>query len=297
MKQAQPMPVLRTGMAHRRIARTALSAVVATLFLTGARANRARADPLAVPPASPSWERFTPTLELPRIYNPDGSLPPDAEMPTTVAPDTSPAGDLPAPDAAEPASASAPSASGPAVTPDAAGRSSASVPSASGPAVTRGDPPTGDAHDATAAQPATKDDDQSADDASLPEPDPESELSAPSALDPSEGIDTPGGNAVGSAQDYQDEQVDAPSVVLLPPPYYGPPQPIYGYPYYGPVLGRYPYFGPGYSHPFPPSIPSNPGFGAMPPPAYHWIGSSPPWSSSMQSVRASHFQHRSFPIH
>ncbi len=294
MKQAQPMPALRIKSAHHRIDRAAwLVLVAATLLLIGAPAGWA--EPLAVPPASTGWERFDPTLELPRIYNPDGSLPPDAEMPgAVVMPEASPATALPPPDVIEPSSASAPGV----------------------PAVTHGDPPTGVDHDASATNaPAADDDDQWAVSALLPEPDPESALSAPSTLDPSEGIDTQGGpnraaqndsppadpygNPVGNAQDYQNEQVGAPSVVLIPPPYYGPRQPIYGYPYYGATLGRYSYFGHAPSGSFPQPIPPNAGFGAMPPPGYPWIGGSPmvPWSSMHPILPPSRLMLRSFPIH
>ncbi|HUY19056.1 MAG TPA: hypothetical protein VMV15_07505, partial [Candidatus Binataceae bacterium] len=247
--------------------------MVATLLLTllGARANRAWADPLTVPPASSSWERFTPTLELPRIYNPDGSLPSGAEMPgaAAVMPEAEPATALPPPDAIDPSAAPAPSsASAPAA---------ASAPSAaSGPMVTNGDLSTGGAHDAGAAQPVAGNDDGSSD------PDPESALNAPSTLDPSPDPGTqnagsrtaqnqpaptdPFGNPIGDAQDYQEDQIDPPAVVLIPAPYYAPRRPFYGYPYYGPRLGRYSYFGRAYPHP-------------AAPPAYRGIGSSPPWTA------------------
>jgi hypothetical protein len=180
--------------------------------------------------------------------------------------------------------------------------------------ITHGDPPTGDGHDADAANPSNND--ESADGGrSLPEPDPESALSAPSMLDPSEGIDGQGGlnraaqdnspltdtdgNPVGNAQDYQNEQVDAPSVVLIPPPspYYGPRQPLYGYPNYGTPLGRYPSVGRAYSRMLSQPIPPNVGFGAMPPPGYPWIGGSPmvPWSATHPILPPSHLLLRSFP--
>jgi hypothetical protein len=66
-----------------------IATIVGLIFFTPL--HPALAEPLTVPAAS-SWERFDPTLEIPRIYNPDGSLPPDAEMPiavTPASPDTS----------------------------------------------------------------------------------------------------------------------------------------------------------------------------------------------------------------
>ncbi len=232
MKQSRAKSALRIRAAHHRIDRAApLFLAAAILLLIGARPGQAWAEPIAIPPASAStsWERFDPTLELPRIYNPDGSLPPNAEMPgPAVMPEASPDAALPAPDAIKPASSS-------------------SAPPASVPIVTRGDPPSGDGgHGAAAHNAAAHDDDESADGPSLPEPAPESALSAPSELDPSDGTDTgdddsraaennppltdPSGNPVGNAQDYQNEQVDAPAMVLMAPPYYGPRQPINGYP-------------------------------------------------------------------
>jgi hypothetical protein len=290
LKQAQSMPALRI---HRRVGRAALSLVVAILAFTGARAHFAWAEPLTVAPASTSWERFDPTLELPRIYNPDGSLPPDAEMPgAAVMPEAPPAAASPPPDAIDPASASAPSPSAP--------------------AIVHGDPPTGPDHNAGEAKPANANDDDDQSSASFPEPDPESALGAPSTLDPGEGIDTASGpnraaqndapladqsgNEAGNGQDDQNEQVDAPSVVLIPPPYYGPPQPIYGYPYYGATLGRYSYSNVAPSRALAPVIPPSAGFGMTPPPAYRWIGSSPSWSSMRPNLRASRMMLRSFPI-
>jgi hypothetical protein len=258
--------------AHHCVGRAAWLAVVAATTLVIGLPN-GQAEPLAIPAASNSWERFDPTLELPRIYNPDGSLPPNAEMPgEAVMPDVSAVPTLPPPDAIEPASASAPRP----------------------PAVTRGDPPA-----AAAAARAPNDQDQRDQDqndpndrnddatlnASLHELDPEAALNAPSTLDPSQGLNDPSGAAVGNAQAYQNQQVDPPAVVLIPPPFYyrrfpGQRPPPYGYRYYGPALGRFPY--PAHRGPLPQPIPPNASFGAMPPPGYPWIGGSPmvPWSST-----------------
>lgn len=293
------MPALRI---YGRIGRAALSLAVAVLTFAGARAPIAWAEPLAVAPASTSWERFDPTLELPRIYNPDGSLPPGAEMPgSAVMPEASPAAASPPADATDPTSAAT------LPPPDAIDPASASAPSPSVPAIAHGDPPTGPDANAGATKPAGDDDDQAD---VLPEPDPESALGAPSTLDPNEGIDSlgvpnravqngsvdPYGNPIGSGQDDQNEQVDAPSVVLIPPPYYAPAQPIYGYPYYGATLGRYSYSNVAPSRALAPAIPPNPGFGITPPPAYRWIGSSPSWSSMRPNLPASRLMLRSFPI-
>ncbi len=281
MKQAEPKPALRIKRAHRGLDRAALLIVaVAALLIYGLPATPASAEPLTVAPVGSGWERFNPTLELPRIYNSDGSLPSDAEMPA-LTPDESPDTTLPPPDAIDPS----------------ASESAPGTPASGTPALTRGDPPTSDGHHhAAASNAAAGGDDESAEDASFPEPDPETMLSAPSALDPTDGTDQgvqtgaapDGNNPVGSAQDYQDQQVDAPSVVLIPPPYYGAPLPAYGYPYYGPALGGYSSFG--HVPAGPPAIPANAGFGVMPPPGYPWIGPSsttawtaahPPFSSHL----------------
>lgn len=299
MKQAQFMPALRI---HRSIGRAMLSLAVAMLAFAAARTHSAWADPLAVAPASStSWERFDPTLELPRIYNPDGSLPPDAEMPgAAVMPDASPGDASPPADDTDPAAATAPPPSDPAdpataaalPPPDAIDPAAASAPSPSVPAVAHGDPPVGPDPNAGAAKSAGDDDD-----AALPEPDPESVLGAPSTLDPSEGIDTQGvpsravqNDSADPSGNGQDDEIDPPSVVLVPPPYYGPPQPIYGYPYYGAAMGRY-----SYSNVAPPSTiaPAGAGFG-VPPPAYRWIGNSPSWTSMHSMLPGNRMMQRSF---
>jgi hypothetical protein len=198
---------------------------------------------------------------------PDSTALPEA-APESVSPETA----LPAPDTIEPAATEA---------------------APSGPTVTHGDPPLADGHHGAASNGAAGNGNQSAadDDVSLPEPDPETVLSSPSALDPTDGTDygaAPGGDSVGDARDYQNEQVDTPSVVLIPPPYYGPPrQPMYGYPYFGPALGSYSSFG-SRAGSMPPPIPANARFGAMPPPGYPWIGGSAmvPWSTTHPNIPA-----------
>jgi hypothetical protein len=310
LKQAQCMPALRV---HCTIGRAMASLAVAILAFAGGCTDSAWADPLAVAPASStSWERFDPTLELPRIYNPDGSLPPGAEMPgAAVMPEASPGDASPPPGDTDPAAATAPPPSDPAdpaaaaalpppdaIDPAAASAPSPSAPSPSVPPVAHGDPPVGPDPNAGTTEPAAAEDDDA-------EPDPESELAEPSRLDPSEGIDTEGvpsragqndsSDPSANGQGDQDEEVDPPSVVLIPPPYYGPPQPIYGYPYYGPTLGRYSYS----NVAPPPATPPGAAGYRMPPPAYRWIGNSPSWTSmhstSMHSMmRGNRMMQRSF---
>lgn len=299
------MPALRI---HRNIGRATLSLAVAMLAFASARTHLAWADPLAVAPASTSWERFDPTLELPRIYNPDGSLPPDAEMPgAAVMPEAAPVDASSPADDTDPAAATAlppsdpvdPGAAAALPPPDAIDPAGASAPAPSVPAVAHGDPPVGPDPNAGAAK--SGDDD----DAALPEPDPESVLGAPSTLDPNEGIDTPGipSRAVqndstdpnGNGQDDQDDEIDAPSVVLVPPPYYGPPQPIYGYPYYGATMGRYSYSNVAPSRAIAPATSPGTSFG-MPPPAYRWIGNSPSWTTMHSMLPGNRLMQRSFRI-
>jgi len=293
LQKAQPRSVRSGGLDYRAAARlNAAIAMVAALMLATGFAGRAAAEPLTVAPASTSWERFNPTLELPRVYNSDGSLPAGAEMPdSTALPDAAP--DSGSPDAS--ASAPAPDGAGPA----------ASEAEPGGPTVTNGDPPLADGHhDGAGASGAAGSGNQSIEnDGSLPEPDPETALGAPSTLDPTDGTDygpqnatagvDPNGNPVGDARDYQNEQIDAPSVVLIPPPYYGPPrQPMYGYPYYGPVVGAYSSFGRTPGAALPPPIPDNARFGAMPPPGYPWIGGSAmvPWSATHMPATSLHIE-------
>jgi hypothetical protein len=280
LKQARPRLALTINRSYRGIDRatTMLFVAGAMLLIYGLSAKGASAEPLTVAPVTSGWERFNPTLELPRIYNPDGSLPSGAEMPA-LTPDDSPVDtNLPPPDPIDPSTSD----------------SAPSVPAPITPAVTHGDPPVADGHHHDAASNAAGGgDDASAEGGGFPEPDPETLLSAPSALDPTDGTDQgvptgnaennaadPSGNTTGNAQNNQNQQVDVPSVVLIPPPYYGAPVPAYGYPYYGPVLGRYPSFGPAPAASVP-AIPPNVRFGVMPPPGYPWIGALPmvPWSA------------------
>src|SRR5579885_1312316 len=92
LQKAQPRSVRSGGLDYRAAARlNAAIAMVAALMLATGFAGRAAAEPLTVAPASTSWERFNPTLELPRVYNSDGSLPAGAEMPdSTALPDAAP---------------------------------------------------------------------------------------------------------------------------------------------------------------------------------------------------------------
>ncbi|MBF6569338.1 MAG: hypothetical protein IVW54_10740 [Candidatus Binataceae bacterium] len=159
--------------------------------------NPVFADPLTVPAASTSWERFDPTLEIPRIYNPDGSLPPNAEMPFAVMP-ASPATSASS-TASSPASESLPIAS--------SGASSSNV----------NNPP--------GASSATGN-------SSTPDADPESALNAPSGLDPNNvAIGNAEDYQAGQVSAPAVEMMPVPYAVGVPMyqnPYYGNLAP--GYP-------------------------------------------------------------------
>lgn len=234
----------------------------------------ALAEPLTVPAASTSWERFDPTLEIPRIYNPDGSLPPDAEMPIAV----TPAG----PDTSASSTASS-------------GASGTASSGASGVSVSN---PPGASSASSAATGAS----------SASDTDPEAALNAPSGLDPNNGMNSPqnengswsaddtNGMALGDANNYQAGQINAPVIEMMPVPYIMG-APIYPYPYYGNLAPGYPAaYAPYGSAPQPlqPNV-----FGAMNAPGYRRIGPLvTPWRSAHQSAfEPSRPLMRAFPNH